>query len=142
MVKGQVSRPRMLLGEKHRPWHQQRRAGVRRQTEKPSRSPLQWGRLLLPPPWQPDSPPPTSFTTSQWSLCQVHIFWRLLHLSNSTKDEHDIPQFRSVKDNKASPCSMVKFKRPVSHEGLNTVSTPCSLSRPPRSTSIPLKGDY
>lgn len=38
------------------------------------------------------------------------------------KDERDIPRFRPVKDNKASPCSTVKFKRPVSQDGLNTTS--------------------
>lgn len=30
------------------------------------------------------------------------------------KDERDIPRFRPVKDNKASPRSTVKFKRPAS----------------------------
>lgn len=37
MVKGWVSRPRLILVKEHRPWHQQWKAGVRTQNEKPSR---------------------------------------------------------------------------------------------------------
>lgn len=104
---------------------------VRTQNEPPSRSPSSGEGVLL-----PDSPLLSG-------PCQTHIFWRQLHLSNSTKDERDSPLFRSVKNNKVSPCSVVKFKCPVSHDGLNTtVWTPRSLPTPPRTTSIRQKGDY
>lgn len=108
---------------------------VRTQNEPPSRSPSSGEGVLL-----PDSPLASPLLSGP---CQTHIFWRQLHLSNSTKDERDSPLFRSVKNNKASPCSVVKFKCPVSHDGLNTtVWTPRSLPTPPRTTSIRQKGDY
>lgn len=50
----------------------------------------------------------------------------------------------STKDNKASPCSTAKFKRPVSQDGLNTTRlyiTSPPVPTPPRPTSIGQKGD-
>lgn len=122
-----------MLVKEHRPWHQRWKAGVRTQNEKPSSSPSSGEGFLLPPPSATRLP--TSHLlhhSSAVPLSSAHF----LEIVTSFKQhlKMDIfPGSGRSKTIKPHPAVWFKFKRPVSHDGLNaTVSTPCSLPTPPR----------